>query len=190
MVWRCISRLAYGTKYCKHSAIINEEILKQTILAAVNRVMVSRGDLKDQLISALRQEMLPISGEALSISDIDRALEDLSSRSDQLLRRTAISRWFGKCGAIPPHLHCHDRIEGAQDTGGEAPPGNKQVCRRTKAAEAVLTGVAAEITEWKEDLYQPLEKVTVLDEARIKVTFHSGVEIEQTLEKGERSVTA
>ncbi|WP_295718678.1 hypothetical protein [uncultured Oscillibacter sp.] len=67
---------------------------------------------------------------------------------------------------------------------------NKQVCRRTKAAEAVLTGVAAEITEWKEDLYQPLEKVTVLDEARIKVTFHSGVEIEQTLEKGERSVTA
>ena len=123
MVWRCISRLAYGTKYCKHSAIINEEILKQTILAAVNRVMVSRGDLKDQLISALRQEMLPISGEVLSISDIDRALEDLSSRSDQLLRRTAISRWFGKCGAIPPHLHCHDRIEGAQDTGGEAPPG-------------------------------------------------------------------
>ena len=39
-------------------------------------------------------------------------------------------------------------------------------------------------------LYQLLEKVTVLDEARIKVTFRSGVEIEQALEKDERSVTA
>ena len=57
--------------------------------------------------------------------------------------------------------------------------------------EAALPGVAADITEWKEDvLYQLLEKVTVLDEARIKVTFRSGVEIEQALEKDERSVTA
>lgn len=38
--------------------------------------------------------------------------------------------------------------------------------------------------------HQLLEKVTVLDEARIKVTFRSGVEIEQALEKDERSVTA
>ena len=63
--------------------------------------------------------------------------------------------------------------------------------RRTKAAEAALPAASAELTEWKEDvLYQLLEKVTVLDEARIKVTFRSGVEIEQALEKDERSVTA
>ena len=63
--------------------------------------------------------------------------------------------------------------------------------RRTKAAEAALPAAAAELTESKEDvLYQLLEKVTVLDEARIKVTFRSGVEIEQALEKDERSVTA
>ena len=60
-----------------------------------------------------------------------------------------------------------------------------------KAAEAALPAASAELTEWKEDvLYQLLEKVTVLDEARIKVTFRSGVEIEQALEKDERSVTA
>ena len=59
-----------------------------------------------------------------------------------------------------------------------------------KAAEAALPSASAEITEWKEDvIYQLLEKVTVLDEARIKVTFRSGVEIEQALEKDERSVT-
>ena len=52
-------------------------------------------------------------------------------------------------------------------------------------------GTEAGITEWKEEvLYQLLEKVTVLDEARIKVTFRRGVEIEQVLEKEKRSVTA
>lgn len=68
---------------------------------------------------------------------------------------------------------------------------NEQVYRRTKAAQLALMGTEAGITEWKEEvLYQLLEKVTVLDEARIKVTFRSGVEIEQVLEKEKRSVTA
>ena len=68
---------------------------------------------------------------------------------------------------------------------------NEQVYRRVKAAEAALSETASWITEWKEDvLYQLLEKVTVLNEARIKVTFRSGVEIEQVVEKVERSVTA
>ena len=68
---------------------------------------------------------------------------------------------------------------------------NEQVYRKTRAVETALTGVGPEITEWKEEiLYQLLEKVTVLSENRIKVTLRSGVEIEQALEKDERSVTA
>lgn len=68
---------------------------------------------------------------------------------------------------------------------------NEQMYRRVKAAEAALSETAAWITEWKEDvLYQLLEKVTVLDQTRIRVTFRSGAEIEQALEGAERSVTA
>ena len=39
-------------------------------------------------------------------------------------------------------------------------------------------------------LYQLLDKVTVLDETRIKVMFRSGVEIERALERTERNVSA
>lgn len=58
---------------------------------AVNQVMASRDDLTERLISALREEILPSSGEDLSLSDIDRALEELSSQFDKLLREAAIS---------------------------------------------------------------------------------------------------
>ena len=192
MVWRCISRLTYGTKYCKHSASIDEEMLKQAILTAVNRVMASQEDLKDQLVNAMRQELLPVPGEGLSLSDIDRALEDLSGQFDQLLRETAFSadssenaEQFRRISTAMAELK-ERRIQ-VEKLYRE----NEQVYRRTKAAQLALMGTEAGITEWKEEvLYQLLEKVTVLDEARIKVTFRSGVEIEQVLEKEKRSVTA
>lgn len=192
MVWRCISRLTYGTKYCKHSATIDEDLLKQAILTAVNRVMASQDDLTDQLISAMRQELLAIPGEGLSLSDIDRAMEDLASQFDQMLRGTSVSvdgsenaEQFRRISTAMAKLK--ERRAQIEKLHRE----NEQMYRRTKAAEAALSAASAEITEWKEDvLYQLLEKVTVLDDARIKVTFRSGVEIEQALEKDERSVTA
>jgi len=192
VVWRCISRLTYGTKYCKHSASIDEEMLKQAILTAVNRVMASQEELKDQLVNAMRQELLPVPGEGLSLSDIDRALEDLSGQFDQLLRETAFSadssenaEQFRRISTAMAELK-ERRIQ-VEKLYRE----NEQVYRRTKAAQLALMGTEAGITEWKEEvLYQLLEKVTVLDEARIKVTFRSGVEIEQVLEKEKRSVTA
>ena len=154
--------------------------------------MASRDDLTERLISALREEILPSSGEDLSLSDIDRALEELSSQFDKLLREAAISvdgsensEQFRRISTAMAELK--ERRTQVEKIHRE----NEQMYRKTKAVEAALTGVAADITEWKEDvLYQLLEKVTVLDEARIKVTFRSGVEIEQALEKDERSVTA
>lgn len=39
VVWRCVSRLDYGTKYCHNSPTLDEEPLQRTILAAINSVM-------------------------------------------------------------------------------------------------------------------------------------------------------
>ena len=192
VVWRCISRLTYGTRYCKHSATIDEDVLKEAILSAVNQMMSSRDELTGQLINAMKQELIPLPGQGLSISDIDRALEDLSIQFDQLLKEASLSadstenaEKFRRISTTMAELkERRTQMEKLQHE-------NEQVYRRVKAAEAALSETEAWITEWKEDvLYQLLEKVTVLNEARIRVTFRSGAEIEQALEKVERSVTA
>lgn len=154
--------------------------------------MASQENLTDKLISAMREELLTIPGEDLSLSDIDRALENLASQFDQLLKEASLSadssenaEQFRRISTAMAELK--ERRAQIEKLHRE----NEQMYRRTKAAEAALPAASAELTEWKEDvLYQLLEKVTVLDEARIKVTFRSGVEIEQALEKDERSVTA
>lgn len=45
IVWRCISRLDYGTKYCHNSPTLEEGPLQQAILAAVNSVMPSKEEM-------------------------------------------------------------------------------------------------------------------------------------------------
>ena len=50
-----------------------------------------------------------------------------------------------------------------------------------------MTAVTVGITEWDDGVvHQMLEKVTVLADNRIKVTFRNGVEIEQTVDQPKR----
>ena len=57
IVWRCISRLEYGTKYCKDSPTIDEAPLQSAILAAINSVMSSKNTLISQIPDAIRMEL-------------------------------------------------------------------------------------------------------------------------------------
>ena len=140
----------------------------------------------------MKQELIPLTGQGLSISDIDRALEDLSIQFDQLLKEASLSadstenaEKFHRISTAMTDLK--ERRTQMEKLHHE----NEQVYRRVKAAEAALSETAAWITEWKEDvLYHLLDKVTVLDETRIKVMFRSGVEIERALERTERNVSA
>lgn len=61
------------------------------------------------------------------------------------------------------------------------------VSRRLQASEAALDAVSAQITEWDEKtVYQLLEKVTVMEGFKIRVTFRNGQEIEQSIDQPKR----
>ena len=63
----------------------------------------------------------------------------------------------------------------------------EQISRRIHAAATAMTAVTVGIAEWDDgEIYQMLEKVTVLSGNRIKVTFRNGVEIEQTVDQPKR----
>ena len=63
----------------------------------------------------------------------------------------------------------------------------EQIGRRIHAAASAMTTATVGITEWDDGVvYQMLEKVTVLADNRIKVTFRNGVEIEQVVDQPKR----
>ena len=152
-VWRCVSRLDYGKRYCKHSPTLDEEPLKQAILAAVNTVMSRKDELMDDLTDAMAQEPAPVPGEVMSLADIDRAIENLSKQFDLLMKETGgeehIMDNVGRFKEISGQLAAlKERKRRTLDLRAE----NDLMTRQLRRAAVVMESAPAEITEWNENI--------------------------------------
>ena len=186
-VWRCSSRLDYGKKYCKESPTLDEAPLQQAVLAAINASMSGRKVLADQLVDAMEQELAPVPGESMSLGDIDRAVTELGKQFDTLLAKAVngdADEYAERFRAISTTMEKLKRRKAAILSIRQE---QEQISRRIHAAASAMTAVTMGITEWDDGVvYQMLEKVTVLADNRIKVTFRNGVEIEQTVDQPKR----
>ena len=186
-VWRCVSRLDYGKKFCTHSPTLDEEPLQQAILAAVNAAMADHDALARQLTAAMERELAPTLGESMSLADIDRALEELSGRFNSLLAEASANpeadytERFRELSESTARLKEEKaRLEGVYRE-------NQEVNQRLRTVSAALEHISAELTEWDEEIiHQLLEKVTVLSREKILVTFRDGREIEQYVAQPKR----
>ena len=94
VVWRCVSRLDYGTKYCHNSPTLDEEPLQRTILAAINSIMSKKDTLIRQITSAMEMEIAPVPGESMSLADIEHRLGELNDRTRKLVAEASSKRRF------------------------------------------------------------------------------------------------
>lgn len=186
-VWRCSSRLDYGKKYCKESPTLDETPLQQAVLAGINASMSGRKVLADQLVEAMEQELAPVSGESMSLGDIERAVTELGKQFDTLLAEAAngdADEYAERFRAISTTMEELKRRKAAILNIRQE---QEQISRRIHAAASAMTAATVGITEWDDGVvYQMLEKVTVLTDNRIKVTFRNGVEVEQAVDQPKR----
>ena len=86
IVWRCISRLEYGKKFCHNSPSIPEEKLHSAIVAALNKYAANREELCGSAYDLIK---LAQGGEvedtAVSILSLRHKLENLSKKQAKLL---------------------------------------------------------------------------------------------------------
>ena len=59
IVWRCVSRIDYGKKYCHASPSVDEQQLQQAILRAINSVMSDKPTLVRQVTENLQVVIHP-----------------------------------------------------------------------------------------------------------------------------------
>ena len=98
-MWRCVSRLDYGTKYCHNSPTLDEELLQRAILAAINSVMSQKSTLIRQITSAMEMELAPVPGESMSLADIERRLGELNDPTRELVAESARAEDATACTA-------------------------------------------------------------------------------------------
>ena len=183
-VWRCTSRLNYGTKYCRDSPTIKEEPLQNAILSAINSAMSSKPALLDRIRNAVSVELLPVQGQTLSLADIERRLTQLDEQFQSLLAEAIDAEDKEACNAqfaeiLAEQTALKKQKEAILQSSNDA----DRVCTRMKQAEQAVENTAQTITEWNENaVRQIVERVTVLSADEILVQIKGGAEIKQRLE--------
>ena len=183
IVWRCVSRVDYGSKYCHNSPTLDEEPLHRTILAAINSTVKGKDSIIYNLKSAMEKELAPVAGQQLSLSEIDSQLEQLNTVFSKALAeasesgdQAAYSDRFREIMQKQTALKAQrDEIQRMLAESGKATAHIEQ-CRQ--AAETTPSA----ITEWDETLIrQVVESVTVETCNEVIVALKSGASIHQEL---------
>ena len=184
-VWRCTSRLNYGTKYCHDSPTIKEEPLQAAILAVINSVMSNKPALLDLIKNAVSVELLPVRGQTMSLSDIERRLAQLDEQFQNLLAEAIDAEDKEACNAqFAEILAEQTALKKQKEAFLQSSTDASRVCTRMKQAAQAVESAPATITEWNENaVRQIVERVTVLSADEILVRIKGGAEIKQRLER-------
>lgn len=183
IVWRCVSRVDYGSKYCHDSPTLDEEPLHRAILAAINSAVKDKDNIVYNLKAAMEKELTPVSGQQLSLSEIDNLLEQLDTEFSKVLAeasesgdQAAYNDRFREIMQKQTALKSQrDEIQGMLAESGKAAAHIEQ-CRQ--AAETTPSA----ISEWDEALIrQVVESVTAETGNEIIVALKSGASIHQEL---------
>ena len=183
IVWRCVSRVDYGNKYCHDSPTLDEEPLHRAILAAINSAVKDKDNIVYNLKAAMEKELAPAAGQQLSLSEIDNRLEQLNTEFSKVLAEASES---GNQAAYSDRFR--DIMQHQTELKAQRNEIQRMLAESGKAAahieqcrQAAETTPSA-ITEWDEALIrQVVESVTVETGSEIIVALKSGASIHQEL---------
>lgn len=91
IVWRCISRLDYGKKYCSDSPTIMEDKLQEAIVRAVNKFNEQDNATYKALMRATISEALGLNGDPEEVDMLERKIEALNNKMLALVNESVSS---------------------------------------------------------------------------------------------------
>ena len=183
MVWRCVSRLDYGTKYCHNSPTLDEEPLQRSILAAINSVMSQKSTLIRQITSAMEVELAPVPGESMSLAAIEQRLDELNSLTRELVAEAArIKDAEAYTTQLREIMNEAAELKEKRAYIEEQRQNNAQAVQRIEDAVAAMEQAPCHICEWDEALIRQLvDTVKVHSAKKITVYLRGGVQVDQDM---------
>lgn len=85
IVWRCISRLDYGNKYCHDSPSINEEKLQAAIVEALNKVYADGEKMIENMKRNLMMVMTDRDIAGAEIEKMEKRLAEISTARNRMI---------------------------------------------------------------------------------------------------------
>lgn len=185
IVWRCVSRLEFGTKYCHHSPSLDEVQLHTAILAAMNEFAAIRQEVCPDVLAMAEEAKQALSQAGAKLLELKRRMEAVSREQNSLLDRLLENMGDAELNAQMKALT--DEKESLKVQIAEAQ--QTEVSLEEQAARhqqmwASIMECSAGYTEFDDEFVrQIIQKITVEDAEIIRIQFrNSNTVLEQELQ--------
>ena len=177
IVWRCVSRIDYGKKYCHTSPSVDEQQLQQAILRAINSVMSDKPTLVRQVTENLQVVIHPNRSGELTIADIDHQLEVLAREFDTAFATAASGNSADYSEHFKTILTQQAELKTKRAELKQQQAEDAELTSHMKLAADTLEQAGTAIAEWDEYQIRALvESVRILSKEEILVRLKSGIE--------------
>lgn len=184
VVWRCMSRIRYGTRYCKDSPTLEEEKLKNEILLALNRMVGNQEEFIDKIIREYQHVLYDIPDE-LEVGDLKAEIEklkmDTASEIQGIDQQGAFDLMDKKLDLIAQKAKL---IEDKIMIIDEKETMKIVYEQRRKELEDIIHQSEGKLLEWDEYLIRNIiDKIEVIDPSEIDIILKSGHTIKHIMTK-------
>lgn len=177
-VWRCVSRVEYGSRYCRQSPTMYEEPLQQAIMAAINSVMDPKETICRQITEAAVEETGLLPDSTATLGEINRRLEELEAEFNILLQQpdSAVKN-AARLGSIANEMAS---LKEQREKIAARLRKDQTVQAHVHTMEAALDGISHLMQQWDEEMIRQLvHTVKVISADHIKAYLYDGTEIDQ-----------
>lgn len=180
VVWRCVSRVEYGTKYCKESPTMDERPLQQAIMEAINSAMGPKEELAQLITDTMIHEVITIPDSTVTLGEIKRRLKELEAEFDSMLENPPSDNMESYLNRFQGIKNEMALLKEQREIISVQLRKNTEAQERIRNTTIALDRASHHMTEWDEDtIRQLVHTVKVISADHIKVILTDGTEIHQ-----------
>ena len=183
-VWRCVSRLEFGTQYCHNSPTLDESKLHSAILASMNEFAAIRQEVCPDVLAMAEEAKQALSQAGAKLLELKKHMETVSREQSDLLDRLLENMGDAELNAKMKALTDEKESLKAQilDARQMEVSLEEQATRHQQMWDSIME-CSAGYTEFADEFVrQIIQKITVEDEETIRIRFRdSEMVIEQEL---------
>ena len=184
IVWRCISRLDYGKRYCKESPTVFEDKLKEAIVRAINKFNEQDNATYKALMRATIGEALGLNSDPDEVDMLERKIEALNNKILALINESVasgegIETHESEFMTLSQELELlKQRIATIQESAA-TDSGNQD---RLEQIQAIIDEREHNRTEYDDSIVrQMVECIKVYPGGRLEIIFGGGHLVEETV---------
>lgn len=178
IVWRCVSRLENGTKYCKQSPTMEETALQSAIMDAVNKSMDQDGSIGRNAVNGLLMILKPQENAGYTLDEVKRRIQELTAEFDALFEMDGSEETEqDRFTEITLELA---ELKKKQESISAQLRNNQGLQAKVNSFASAAERLDHHMTEWDEEfIRQMIHTVEVISADRIRVVLTDGTVVMQ-----------